>query len=59
MNYKLYYISVMFIVLSFRCMTDIMDGYCARKYNKVTRLGGYLDTINDNIMFGFSTYALI
>ncbi len=37
---------------------DILDGAVARKHNKVTKLGGYLDTIFDRInefliLFGF------
>jgi phosphatidylglycerophosphate synthase len=35
------------IIIGIRCMTDILDGAIARKYNKVSVLGGTLDTIGD------------
>lgn len=35
------------IVLIMRCLTDILDGAVARKYNKTSRLGGLLDTLGD------------
>lgn len=42
-----------FIIIRYFC--DILDGAVARKYNKTSKLGGYLDTFND-IMF-MSTYS--
>jgi phosphatidylglycerophosphate synthase len=38
-------------ILVFRCATDIFDGAVARKYNKSSKLGGYLDTIGDFSLF--------
>ena len=50
-------INIVNILLTFRYFTDIMDGAVARKYNKVSKIGGYLDTINDttliSLYFGF------
>lgn len=34
-----------FLVIRYFC--DILDGAVARKYNKTSKLGGYLDTIDD------------
>jgi phosphatidylglycerophosphate synthase len=34
-----------------RCATDIFDGAVARKYNKSSKLGGYLDTLGDFTLF--------
>ena len=41
------------MLLTFRYFTDIMDGAVARKYNKVSKIGGYLDTINDTMLISF------
>ena len=35
------------IVCFIRCLTDILDGNIARKYNKTSKLGGFLDTLCD------------
>ena len=34
-------------IVAARCLTDILDGAIARKYNKVSVLGGILDTVGD------------
>ena len=44
--------------LIIRFFTDILDGAVARKYNKTSKLGGYLDTINDLILFTMYTYII-
>jgi len=41
------------MLLIFRYFTDIMDGAVARKYNKVSKIGGYLDTIIDTMLISF------
>lgn len=58
----------LFLVIKFFC--DTLDGQVARKYNKTSKLGGYLDTISDItllapycgaamwLMTGNLTYAL-
>ena len=49
---------VFFIILLVRYLTDILDGKIARKYNKVSRLGNYLDSLSD-IMMCFIMYSFI
>lgn len=45
--------------LSIRWLTDLLDGAVARKYKKVSKVGGILDTIGDvSIMFIFMWYIL-
>ena len=36
-----------------RCLTDILDGMIARKYDKKSKLGGWLDTIQDMLLAFF------
>jgi phosphatidylglycerophosphate synthase len=44
-------------ILATRWLTDLLDGAVARKYKKVTKLGGILDTIGDvMIIFIFMWY---
>lgn len=38
-----------FLVIRYLC--DVLDGAVARKYNKGSKLGGYLDTIDDIMLF--------
>lgn len=35
------------VVVLVRCLTDILDGAVARKYNKTSQIGGLLDTLGD------------
>ncbi len=41
-----------------RYLSDILDGKVARKYNKVSELGNYLDSLSD-IMMCFIIYSFI
>lgn len=38
-----------FIISLLRLFCDFMDGHVARKYNKCSKLGGFLDTLSDMI----------
>lgn len=45
------------IVLIARYFADILDGAVARRFNKSSKIGGYLDTIDDVVLISFySTY---
>ncbi len=39
-----------FAVFITACLTDLLDGYIARKYNKKTKLGTWLDPLADKLM---------
>ena len=41
--------SILFLCLFIRWLTDLIDGAVARKYNKGTKLGHYLDTFSDTM----------
>lgn len=43
-------------IILYRYLTDILDGCVARKYKKTSKLGGYLDTINDFMLFIIISY---
>lgn len=38
------------LVFVIACMTDFLDGYIARKYNQVTTLGKFFDSIADKVL---------
>jgi CDP-diacylglycerol--glycerol-3-phosphate 3-phosphatidyltransferase len=42
---------VLFSVLLFIGLTDVLDGYIARKYNKQTIVGAWLDSIGDFVFY--------
>ena len=50
--YLLYRIFLMslFFALFLRYWVDCLDGAVARKYKKVSKIGGYLDTISDHML---------
>jgi phosphatidylglycerophosphate synthase len=52
-------IPVLGIVLLLRFLTDILDGAVARKYNKVTVLGGIMDTCGDIMFSAIISWYLI
>jgi phosphatidylglycerophosphate synthase len=43
-------LTAFFMFIRFSC--DVLDGAVARKYNKVSDIGGILDTIADNTLIG-------
>ena len=46
-NYPLYYVGILLIICG---VTDVLDGYLARKLNQVTELGSRLDSWADNLL---------
>ncbi|MBC8385789.1 MAG: CDP-alcohol phosphatidyltransferase family protein [Candidatus Cloacimonetes bacterium] len=42
-----------FILLTSSFLTDILDGYIARKFKQISKLGKTLDPIADKFLFGF------
>ena len=46
---KYYIISSVFFILAI--ITDLIDGLMARKYNKETKLGAFIDPLADKILF--------
>ena len=47
-----------FIIYSVFCISDIFDGYIARKTNSVTEFGAKLDTIGDIILLSVVVIAI-
>ncbi len=47
------------VTLLFRFLTDILDGAVARKYNKVTVMGGIMDTCGDIMFCAIISWYLI
>lgn len=47
------------VVLVFATTSDFIDGYIARTFNQITRLGMYLDPISDRLFIAASVLALV
>jgi hypothetical protein len=47
------------ILLFVKYITDVLDGGMARKYNKMSKLGNFLDTLADNTFTYFMLYYLL
>lgn len=47
----------LFIILRYLC--DEFDGGIARKFNKQSKLGGFLDTVSDNVFHAFYVYIIL
>ena len=46
-----YYRVISFFLILCVSLTDALDGYYARKYNLISRVGKYLDPIADKVLF--------
>ena len=42
---------LMFILVTLAALSDLLDGWIARRYNKVSEFGGFLDRLADKIYF--------
>ena len=49
-------ITAMFVFLA-ACLTDLLDGYIARRYHLITQLGTFLDPMADKLMAVFVIIA--
>ena len=52
-------LTVIFILNQIIAWSDLLDGYLARKYNKMTRLGALLDPIADKLLMSAAFISLI
>jgi cardiolipin synthase len=52
----LFFVSALLLII--RYLADCLDGGIARMYNKKSKLGGFLDTVSDNILLFLSSYAI-
>lgn len=50
---------IMFLfMLTLRYFADCLDGGVARKYQKVSKFGGLLDTVSDTLLLAFMTFCI-
>lgn len=47
-----------FMLFMTSCVLDYLDGYTARRYNMITKLGDYLDHFGDNIFIAIILYMM-
>ncbi len=47
------------IILAFAFLTDLFDGYIARKFNQISKLGAILDPVADKLLFSFVIFAVL
>jgi cardiolipin synthase len=52
-----YVITIIFV--AFACLSDIADGYIARKYGQKTRLGSFLDPATDKVLLATGNILLV
>lgn len=50
---------ISFILFIFACITDFLDGYLAREFYKISKLGRFLDPIADKILVSCSILLLV
>lgn len=50
---------ILYVFVVLRILTDILDGNVARLYHKTTDLGGFLDTMGDAMLYGFTVPFLL
>lgn len=53
---KLLLATLLFLIV--RYFSDLLDGAVARRYNKVTKLGGIFDSVSDNILIFVLVYSI-